>query len=123
MENNEFNQPMEQETTNSWKKWLLIVIGIIIVIAAAFLIYVYAIKPTTSDSGSNPDSDQGSASDTIPAGSGVEYNCDTDTYNCGDFATQTEAQKAYDSCNELGFGDIHQLDSDGDGVVCEGLGG
>ena len=45
-------------------------------------------------------------------------NCYADTYNCGDFTTQEEAQEVYDEC---GSEDIHRLDSDGDGIVCESL--
>jgi len=49
------------------------------------------------------------------------YVCSADTYNCPNFATQTEAQNAYAYClNQTGT-DIHRLDSDNDGVVCEGL--
>ena len=48
----------------------------------------------------------------------VIANCDANTYNCGDFSTQAEAQEVYDAC---GSEDIHRLDSDGDGVVCESL--
>lgn len=49
------------------------------------------------------------------------YICDRDTYNCADFETQSEAQAALDYCVERGFGDIHKLDQDGDGVACESL--
>lgn len=48
-----------------------------------------------------------------------DYNCVTDFYNCDDFGTQSEAQEVFDVC---GPDDIHRLDSDNDGVVCEGLG-
>ena len=44
--------------------------------------------------------------------------CDVDTYNCADFETQVEAQNIFDTC---GPEDIHGLDNDGDGVVCESL--
>ena len=47
--------------------------------------------------------------------------CHDNVLNCSDFATQTEAQACYDHCVELGQGDIHRLDSDGNGVACEGL--
>lgn len=47
------------------------------------------------------------------------FVCDQDSYNCGDFNTQTEAQEVFDAC---GPEDIHGLDNDGDGIVCEGLG-
>jgi len=49
----------------------------------------------------------------------TEYDCSSDVYNCGDFTTQEEAQAVYDEC---GPEDVHGLDNDGDGVVCEGLG-
>jgi len=49
------------------------------------------------------------------------YDCSEDKYNCGDFTTQAEAQEVYDLCISQGKGDIHQLDNDGDGVVCESL--
>lgn len=45
--------------------------------------------------------------------------CSEDTYNCGDFTTQAEAQNVFDVC---GPEDVHGLDNDGDGVVCESLG-
>lgn len=48
----------------------------------------------------------------------IPDNCETDTYNCDDFASQTEAQSIFDEC---GFGDIHNLDLDDDGIACEGL--
>lgn len=37
--------------------------------------------------------------------------------DCGDFATQAEAQAFFVAA---GAGDPHQLDSDGDGIACEG---
>jgi len=49
----------------------------------------------------------------------TEYDCSSDVYNCADFTTQSEAQEVFDYC---GPADIHRLDNDGDGVVCEGLG-
>ena len=46
------------------------------------------------------------------------YDCSEDAYNCGDFTTQSEAQAVFDEC---GPEDVHGLDNDGDGVVCESL--
>ena len=46
-------------------------------------------------------------------------SCEPDKFNCDDFATQPEAQKMYENCG--GAQDIHGLDADGDGVVCEHL--
>ena len=49
---------------------------------------------------------------------GAEYNCESDTYNCGDFVTQAEAQEVFEYCGD----DIHRLDADGNGLACESLG-
>ncbi|PIO07906.1 hypothetical protein COU59_02515 [Candidatus Pacearchaeota archaeon CG10_big_fil_rev_8_21_14_0_10_34_12] len=68
----------------------------------------------------NDNSSSVNESQTQPVGSGL-YNCDTDTYNCEDFANKTAAQAAFDYCSDLGFGDIHQLDNDSDGFACESL--
>ncbi len=46
--------------------------------------------------------------------------CDKNTYNCSSFTTQKEAQTTFDACGGSA-NDIHKLDSDKDGVVCEGL--
>lgn len=47
--------------------------------------------------------------------------CYADLYNCDDFATQSQAQACYDYCWSLGCGDVHHLDADHDGIVCEWL--
>jgi hypothetical protein len=47
--------------------------------------------------------------------------CGGDTYNCGDFSRQAQAQACYNYCVSIGRGDIHRLDRDNDGVVCESL--
>ena len=49
-----------------------------------------------------------------------DYTCDSDVYNCGNFTTQAEAQAVFDYCKG-DFGDVHQLDGDGNGEACEGL--
>lgn len=51
----------------------------------------------------------------------MQYICDHDLYNCSDFSTQAQAQAVYEYCEQLGFGDVHHLDSDHDGVACESL--
>jgi hypothetical protein len=53
-----------------------------------------------------------------------EYICSSDVYNCEDFSSQEEAQQVYNLCLELNGEekkDIHRLDSNGDGIVCENL--
>ena len=54
------------------------------------------------------------------AGVGENYICDRNTYNCTNFTTQAEAQSVFIACGGP-TADPHKLDSDGDGVVCEGL--
>lgn len=44
-------------------------------------------------------------------------SCGSDLYNCNDFGTQSQAQACFNYCP----GDVHGLDSDGDGRVCESL--
>ena len=48
------------------------------------------------------------------------YTCTTNTYNCSNFSLQSDAQKVFDMCGGA-TNDIHKLDSDKDGMVCEGL--
>lgn len=54
---------------------------------------------------------------TIP----VVYECSFDAYNCSSFQTQPEAQAVFDYCFDLGFGDVHGLDGDNNGLACESL--
>lgn len=49
------------------------------------------------------------------------YVCAINTYNCSDFKSQSQAQAAYAHCLQEVGSDIHQLDSDRDGTVCESL--
>lgn len=55
----------------------------------------------------------------------ANIECSKNTYNCSSFKTQAEAQAVFDHCGLPGQGgssnDVHKLDSDGDGRVCEGL--
>lgn len=53
----------------------------------------------------------------VVSGGGV-CDCSGDTKNCGDFNCQEEAQRCHDYCYSK-VGDIHKLDQDGNGVVCE----
>ncbi len=51
--------------------------------------------------------------------SGPVCDCSTDQYTCGSFENHAEAQACFEFCVESGAGDVHQLDGDGDGFVCE----
>jgi hypothetical protein len=110
----------------NWPKIILAVIGILLL---AFIVFFFILDPldliskeadNLFDGAQGNQGDNVNAGGTVPSGSG-DYNCDTDTYNCDDFTTQAEAQEVYGYCNDAGFGDIHGLDNDGDGVVCESL--
>jgi hypothetical protein len=48
-------------------------------------------------------------------------SCAGDLYNCSSFSTHAHAQACYDFCRSQGAGDVHHLDSDGDGDACESL--
>ncbi len=48
------------------------------------------------------------------------YTCSTNKYNCKDFKTQAEAQAVFEQCGGL-ENDVHRLDSNKDGEVCESL--
>jgi len=51
----------------------------------------------------------------------TECDCSRDRYNCSNFKSRAEAQACFDKCvREVGR-DIHKLDRDGDGRVCESL--
>lgn len=58
---------------------------------------------------------------TEPSSPAVDCDCSDNIYNCADFATHSQAQVCFDHCVSLGRGDVHSLDSDGNGVACESL--
>ena len=58
---------------------------------------------------------------TAPAASGSGCDCSGNRYNCSDFKTQRQAQECFDHCRKVKGRDVHKLDRDGDGRVCESL--
>ncbi len=56
--------------------------------------------------------------ETAPPTSGVI--CSYNAYNCSDFSTHAEAQRAFETCGGVS-NDIHRLDGDKDGAACESL--
>lgn len=52
-----------------------------------------------------------------PAGPPCE--CGSDLYRCDSFVSQPEAQACFEYCVALGAGDVHGLDGNNDGFVCE----
>ena len=55
-----------------------------------------------------------------PGGAVTQFSCSSDTYNCGDFKTHAAAQEVFDGCGGT-ENDVHRLDRDKDGIVCESL--
>ncbi len=55
----------------------------------------------------------------LPFASG-EYECSRNTYSCKDFSKQAEAQRVFELCGGT-KNDVHLLDGDRDGRVCESL--
>ena len=55
----------------------------------------------------------------VVGGSGCD--CSRNRYNCKNFDTKRQAQECFDHCMSLAGRDVHKLDRDGDGRVCEGL--
>ena len=55
----------------------------------------------------------------MPFASG-QYECSRNTYNCSDFSKQSEAQHVFELCGGI-KNDVHLLDGDHDGRVCESL--
>lgn len=74
---------------------------------------------TVPSSSVNPTAEPAQTSSTQPASSG-QYICSHNAYNCSNFSSQAEAQATFEACGGTN-NDIHELDRDGDGRVCESL--
>jgi hypothetical protein len=83
---------------------------IIIVVIAVFLV-LFGILYYSQD---KPAEDETKTETSIP-----EPDCTSNLYNCNNFTSQAEAQEVFEKCGKEN--DIHQLDKDKDGVVCESL--
>ncbi len=87
-----------------WLKWLLWIVGILIFL----LVTLYFLSFYLNYKSPEPTNI-------------LEMYCGEDVYNCDSYSSQEDAQQVYDFCMEdVGY-DVHGLDNDGDGVVCEGL--
>ncbi len=51
----------------------------------------------------------------------TDCDCSGNIYNCSNFSTHAEAQAVHDCCILKVGSDVHNLDTDGDGVACESL--
>lgn len=93
----EIKKDFEQENLKKDRKiWLILLIALIIL--ANIIIFTIINKSSKNN-----------------------IECSSNIYECSDFQTHAEAQKVFEKCKSEGKKDIHKLDSDGDGFVCETL--
>lgn len=71
--------------------------------------------------GGSTSSGGGGFATNVPTAAGVPCSCAGDTLNCNtaSFSSMAAAQACYDYCMSQGAGDIHGLDGNGDGEICE----
>lgn len=55
---------------------------------------------------------------TSSSGGGV-CSCSGNLYNCKSFSSRSQAQTCFNYCISVGSGDVHRLDGDNNGLVCE----
>ena len=73
------------------------------------------------NSGGDEDRNSNNSLSSAPIlGTGDCY-CESNKYNCSDFKTHLEAQKVFECCIVKVGKDIHKLDGNNDGQVCESL--
>lgn len=52
-------------------------------------------------------------------GGGIVCACESNTLNCPESGDKTAIRDCFKQCNDLGKGDVHDLDRDHDGVACD----
>jgi hypothetical protein len=94
---------------------------VLLVLICLFMMWITGTGDNESD---NPDSTE-DVTMTIESTSSnsdeeaATCSCDANTHNCTDFDTPQDAQSCYDHCMTVGDSDIHLLDENENGVVCE----
>jgi hypothetical protein len=78
----------------------------------------YLVKATTPESAAPVMGEETSEADVPAAASSLPYDPQGEDRNCGDFATQAEAQAFFEAA---GPSDPHRLDGERNGVACESL--
>lgn len=74
---------------------------------------------TTGGSSSSSGTSSGTSSSS--SSSAAVCSCSSNSLNCSNFSTHSQAQSCFNYCVGQGRGDIHRLDADNDGVACESL--
>lgn len=72
-----------------------------------------------SDGGEN--SNSGDSLISVPILGTGDCHCESNKYNCPDFKTHNEVQSLFECCVKKVGSDIHKLDGNNDGQVCESL--
>ena len=103
------------EDAINWSLIILIFAGILIIIV---LITVFFVIPIYAEKFLN-DRMLGEVGSFF--NNNYQYTCASDFYNCANFNTKAQAQAVFDYCEQRGRGDIHRLDTDGNGKACENL--
>ena len=115
------HEPSHFERPKNWPMIILITVGVIILIVGGYLLVKFLIsKSFVPGSAGDLNNDEVNKINNL-FNSTNNSVCNSDRFNCEDFDVQTKAQTVFDYCLKEGFGDVHQLDNDGDGWVCEGL--
>ncbi len=102
-------------------KTLYLILGILIVIILIVAGYLFLGGKGNGEENGEADETNGEEDNSNSIiGPESPIVCVIDMYNCDDFDSQEEAQLVHDVCFSQ-RGDVHGLDNDGDGVVCESL--
>ena len=118
--NSPYNPYQQVGKPKNWPLIILIALGVVIVVG---FIVLWIMNIVSYDLGDNSNNNGGLGdNNSIAVGEPNPAACNEDLYNCSDFTTSAEAQAVYDVCFSQTGKDVHQLDNDGDGKVCEGLG-
>jgi hypothetical protein len=48
-------------------------------------------------------------------------NCNRRRMSCNSFGSQNQAQRCFEYCKDMGYGDVFGLDKNGNGLACEGM--
>ena len=94
---------------------IILVLAVLVTIVLVTLLIIDLKTNKSSDIIQGDDSDIQEQIDELFA----QDNCTDDVYNCDDFITQQDAQDTFELCGGLEGNDIHGLDGNNDGVVCE----
>jgi hypothetical protein len=109
--------PTMAKTIHRRRRWVAIIAAVVLVVALGIGLMV------TRERGADAESPAAVPTSPASRSTGIQSEpcgCSSNLYNCGDFSTRQEAQSCLDYCTPT-QGDIHFLDRDEDGLVCETL--